>query len=317
VELLAAGYEIVVVDKFSNSDMAAVEGIRAISGKDFPFYEADVRGEAVLDEIFSTHNIDCIIHFVGYKAVAESVQKPMEYYDNNLNSTLALCKAMKRHGVTKFIFSSSATVYSSDNPMPLTEDSALGAINPYGHSKLMNEQILRDCAAAENLSVVLLRYFNPVGAHHSGIIGENPRGIPNNLMPLITQTAQGLHGELKITGNDYDTPDGTGVRDYIHVVDLAQGHVKAIDYCVKNSGCHAFNLGRGCGVSVLEMIETFKRVNKVDLPYVFAERRPGDNAVTYADPAKAERLLGFKAVKTVKDMCADAWRYQVGAAKNQ
>ena len=311
VELLAANHDIVVADMLCNSDMAAIEGVKTISGRDFPFYQGDVRDETLLDEIFSSHKIDCIIHFAGHKAVGESVKIPAEYYDNNINSTLALCKIMKKHGVSKLIFSSSATVYSADNPMPLTEAAALGAINPYGRSKLMCEQILRDCAAAEGWSVVLLRYFNPVGAHPSGIIGENPRGVPNNLMPYIVQVAAGQQKELKIFGNDYDTPDGTGVRDYLHVVDLAQGHVQAINYSTQNTGCHVFNLGRGCGVSVLDMVEAFKRVNGVDVPYVVAPRRAGDNAVTYADPTKAQKLLGFMAQKTLEDMCADAWRYQL------
>ena len=312
VELLSTGYDvvatdIVVVDSFCNSDMSAIEGIKKITGKDFPFYQMDLRSEA-LDKIFEAHKIDCVIHFAGLKAVGESVAMPAEYYDNNINSTLNLCKAMKKHGVTKLIFSSSATVYRGDNPMPLTEDAALGAINPYGWSKYMIEQILRDIAKAEDWSVVLLRYFNPVGAHASGIIGENPRGIPNNLMPFIVQTAQGIHKELKIFGNDYDTPDGTGVRDYIHVVDLAQGHVKSVDFCNNNAGCHVFNLGTGSGVSVLELTETFKRVNQVDVPYSIGPRRPGDNPTSYADPTKAEKILGFKAAKSVEDMCRDSWR---------
>ena len=309
VELLDAGCHVVVVDNFSNSDMAAVDGIRQITGKEFPFYQADLRDEAALDQIFTDHQIDCIIHFAGKKAVGESVAKPVEYYDNNLNSTLNLCKAMQKHGVAKLIFSSSATVYRGDNPMPLTEDAALGPINPYGWSKFMCEQILQDAAAANGWSVVLLRYFNPVGAHASGIIGENPRGIPNNLMPFIAQTACGTHKELQIFGDDYDTPDGTGVRDYIHVVDLALGHIKSIDYCNKHTGCGVFNLGTGTGVSVLEMVETFKRVNQVDVPYTIAPRRPGDNATSYADPGKAERVLGFQAVKSVADMCRDSWRF--------
>jgi len=308
VELLASGHDIVVVDNFVNSDMAAIDGIKKISGKDFAFYKMDLRDATGLDKIFTQHKIDCVIHFAALKAVGESVAQPREYYDNNINSTLNLCKSMKAHGVTRLIFSSSATVYQGDNPMPLTEDGALGAINPYGWSKFMCEQIFADCAKAEGWSVVLLRYFNPVGAHASGIIGENPRGIPNNLMPFIVQVAQGTHAELKVFGNDYDTPDGTGVRDYIHVVDLAMGHVKSVDFCAANTGCHVFNLGTGRGVSVLELVETFKRVNGVDVPYSIAPRRPGDNATSYADPTKAEKALGFKAEKTVEDMCRDSWR---------
>ena len=310
VELLEAGYDIVCVDNFCNSDIEAVRGIEKITGRDFAFYKEDLRDAAALDKIFTEHKIDCIIHFAGLKAVGESVNVPMEYYDNNINSTLNLCRAMKKHGVNKIIFSSSATVYRADNPMPLTEDAALGAINPYGWSKFMCEQILSDCAGAEDWSVVLLRYFNPVGAHKSGIIGENPRGIPNNLMPFIVQTARGVHKELKVFGNDYETTDGTGVRDYIHVTDLAAGHVRSIDFCENNRGCHAFNLGTGRGVSVLEMIEAFKTANKIDVPFCFAPRRAGDAAVSYANPKKAEAVLGFKAVKGLEDMCRDSWGYK-------
>jgi len=309
VELLETGHDIVVADNFCNSDMAAINGIKKITGKDFPFYQIDLRDADALDEIFTTHKIDCVIHFAGLKAVGESVVIPGEYYDNNINSTLNLCKAMKQHGVKKLIFSSSATVYRADNPMPLTEDAALGAINPYGWSKFMCEQILQDHAAAKDWSIVLLRYFNPVGAHASGIIGENPRGIPNNLMPFIVQTAQGMHEELKIFGNDYDTPDGTGVRDYIHVTDLAQGHVKSIDFCNVNTGCHVFNLGTGHGVSVLELTKTFKQVNNINVSYSIASRRPGDNAVSYADPSKATKILDFKATKSIEDMCRDSWNF--------
>ena len=312
VELLTIGHDIIVIDNFCNSDMAAINGIKEITRKDFHFYQADVRDAAALDKIFMTHKIDCIIHFAGLKAVGESVELPGEYYDNNINSTLNLCRAMKKHDVKKLIFSSSATVYRADNPMPLTEDAALGAINPYGWSKFMCEQVLQDHAhAAGDWSIVLLRYFNPVGAHASGIIGENPRGIPNNLMPFIVQTAQGIHKELKVFGNDYNTPDGTGVRDYIHVVDLSLGHVKSIDFCNSHMGCHVFNLGTGRGVSVLEITETFKQTNQVDVPYSIAPRRPGDNAVSYADPAKAKEYLGFEAAKTVEDMCRDSWGFVV------
>ena len=315
-ELLTQQYDIVatdivVADNFCNSDMAAINGIKQITGREFAFYEADLRDEAALDKIFTEHKIDCIIHFAGLKAVGESVEKPNEYYGNNINSTLNLCRAMKKFGVKNIIFSSSATVYRADNPMPLTEDAELGSTNPYGWSKFMCEQILRDHAMANaDWSVVLLRYFNPVGAHESGIIGENPRGIPNNLMPFVTQTAKGKHKELKIFGNDYDTPDGTGVRDYIHVVDLALGHIKSIDFCNENHGCHVFNLGTGEGVSVLQLVETFKRVNKVDVPYIMAQRRPGDNATSYADPSKAEKMLCFKAEKGLEEMCRDSWKAQ-------
>ena len=311
VELLESGHSLVVADNFSNSNAKSLDGIRKITKKDFLFYETDITNEDALNEIFENNEIDCIIHFAGFKAVAESVAKPIMYYENNVGSMISLCKMMQKHGVKKLIFSSSATVYKGDSPMPLTEDSPLGAINPYGWSKLMSEQILRDAAVAnKDWSFVLLRYFNPVGAHPSGIIGENPKGIPNNLMPLIAQTAQGIHSQFTVTGDDYDTPDGTGVRDYIHVVDLAAGHVKAVNYCEKNIGCEAFNLGTGNGISVLEMIEAFKKVNNVTLPYSVAGRRPGDNPTVYANPSKAERVLGFKAEKTLDDMCKDTWRYQ-------
>jgi len=314
VELLTAGHDvvatdIVVVDNFCNSDMSAIEGIKKITGRDFPFYQIDLRDEDALDKVFAAHKIDCIIHFAGLKAVGESVAMPGEYYDNNINSTLNLCKAMKKHGVTKLIFSSSATVYRGDNPMPLTEDGELGAINPYGWSKFMCEQILADHAKSEDWSIVLLRYFNPVGAHASGIIGEKPRGIPNNLVPFVVQTVQGIHKELVVFGDDYDTPDGTCIRDYIHVVDLAMGHVKAIGYCNKNTGCEVFNLGTGSGSSVLEVVETFKTANGVNVPYSVGPRRPGDNPVSYSSTAKAEKILGFKATKTLDDMCRDSWNF--------
>jgi len=314
VELLSAGHnivatDIVVVDNFCNSDSAAIDGIRQITGSNFPFYQADLRDYDALDKIFAAHKIDCIIHFAGLKAVGESVAMPGEYYDNNLNSTINLCRAMQKHGVKKLIFSSSATVYRADNPMPLTEDAVLGATNPYGWSKIMCEQILQDHAAVnKDWSVVLLRYFNPVGAHESGAIGENPRGVPNNLMPFIVQTAKGMHEHLKIFGNDYDTPDGTGVRDYIHVVDLAVGHIRAIDFCNKNSGCHAFNLGTGRGISVLEMVQAFERTTGEAVPHVVTSRRPGDIATCFSSPAKAEKVLGFKAEKTLDDMCRDSWK---------
>ena len=312
VELLTLGYDIVVIDNLSNSDMSSINAIRSLFPQsNFSFYEADLLDEKALGKVFIENTIDCIIHFAGLKAVKESVENPIEYYNNNINSTLNLCKMMKKHGVSKIIFSSSATVYSGDNPMPLNEESSLGAINPYGWSKFMCEQILEDCAYTQKTwSVVLLRYFNPVGAHSSGLLGENPKGIPNNLVPFIAQTAKGLHKELKVFGNDYDTPDGTCIRDYIHVVDLAMGHVKAIEYTEKHTGCEVFNLGTGHGVSVLEMVETFKKVNNIDIPYSFAPRRAGDNPISYADPKKAESVLGFKAIKTVDEMCIDTWKFQ-------
>ena len=312
VELLSLGYNIIIIDNYSNSDESSIKAIRKLFPQsDFSFYEADLLDEKALDEIFAKHPIDYIIHFAGLKAVGESVQNPINYYSNNINSTLNLCKMMKKYDVSKIIFSSSATVYRGDNPMPLNEDSALGAINPYGWSKFMCEQILNDCAQTDKTwSVVLLRYFNPVGAHSSGLLGENPRGIPNNLVPFIAQTAKGLHKELKIFGNDYDTPDGTCIRDYIHVVDLAVGHVNAINYTEKHTGCEVFNLGTGQGVSVLEMVETFKKSNNIDVPYSIAPRRAGDNPISLADPKKAESILGYKAIKSVEEMCVDTWKFQ-------
>ncbi|MCL1884600.1 MAG: UDP-glucose 4-epimerase GalE [Defluviitaleaceae bacterium] len=313
VELLDAGYEVVVADNLSNSSADAVYGVKKITGKNFTFCKTDLCDEVELEKIFKMHKFDCIIHFAGLKAVPISVTEPISYYENNIVSTLNLCKMMKKYDVSRLIFSSSATVYRSDNPMPLTEDSALGCTNPYGWTKFMCEQILRDAAEAEgNWSVVLLRYFNPVGAHSSGIIGENPNGIPNNLMPRIVKAARGDLKNFTVCGNDYDTADGTGIRDYIHVIDLASGHVKAIDFAAKNKGCEAFNLGTGKGFSVLEVIETFEKANGVKVPYSLAERRPGDIATCFTKTEKAEKLLGFKAEKTLEDMCRDSWKYQKG-----
>ena len=311
VELIKAGHDIIVVDNFSNSSMESIKGVMKITKSDFPFYETDLLDIDGLRSIFSAHKIDCVIHFAGFKAVAESVEKPLMYYENNIVSTMNLCLLMDEFKVGKIIFSSSATVYRGDCPMPLKEDSPLGAINPYGWTKFMCEQILQDYSTAnENVSVVLLRYFNPAGAHPSGIIGENPQGIPSNLVPFISQTAAGIHKEVIVRGNDYDTDDGTGIRDYIHVVDLACGHVKSMEYAAKNPGCRIFNLGTGKGYSVLEVIETFKQANNIPVPYSIGPRRPGDNAVSYTDPTKAKDLLGFVAEKSLEEMCKDTWRYQ-------
>ncbi|MCL2386601.1 MAG: UDP-glucose 4-epimerase GalE [Defluviitaleaceae bacterium] len=311
VELLEKGYSVVVVDNLANSSINAIEGIKKITQKDLTFYKTDLCDKAELDKVFAEHEFDCIIHFAGLKAVPESVAMPIKYYQNNLTGTLNLCSMMKKYDVRQIIFSSSATVYRSDNTMPLTEDAHLGATNPYGWSKFMCEQILRDAAAAaKNWAVVLLRYFNPVGAHSSGIIGENPSGIPNNLMPFIAQTARGIHKEVRVFGNDYDTPDGTGVRDYIHVTDLVHGHVCAIDYAQEHRGCGVFNLGTGKGASVLEVIHAFEKTNGVEIPHSIFGRRPGDNAIALADPTKAMQVLGFKAEKTLEDMCKDTWRFQ-------
>ena len=312
VELLQSGYDVVVVDNLCNSSPKSLERVQAIAGKTLKFYEGDVRDEALLEKIFRENAIDAVIHFAGLKAVGESVAQPWRYYDNNLNSTLVLTKVMERVGVKKIIFSSSATVYTADNEMPLQETSRTGnCTNPYGWTKYMTEQILQGMAHADNTwSIALLRYFNPIGAHESGRIGEDPRGIPNNLMPYITQVAVGRREKLSVFGNDYDTPDGTGVRDYIHVVDLAKGHVAAVKFVAEHAGCEVFNLGTGTGYSVLEMAHTFRDVNNVALPYVIAPRRPGDIATCYADPAKSEKLLGWKAEKSLQDMCRDAWRWQ-------
>jgi UDP-glucose 4-epimerase len=311
VELLEKGYDIVVADNLQNGSLAAIDGVKKISRRDFDFHKTDLRDEAELEKIFAANKFDCVIHFAGLKAVGESVAEPLMYYENNVSSTLNLCKMMKKYGVTRFIFSSSATVYSADNPMPLTEDAKLGASNPYGWTKFFCEQILRDTAASEkDWAVLLLRYANPVGAHGSGLIGENPCGIPNNLMPFIAQTAKGIHREVRVFGNDYPTPDGTGIRDYIHVTDLARGHVLAIDFALKNTGCEAFNLGTGKGASVFEVIKTFASINSIEVPYAIAPRRPGDIPTCFLSPQKAEKILGFKALKSLDDMCRDTWNYQ-------
>ena len=312
VELLESGYGVVVIDNLCNSNPKALERVEAITGKKLRFYEGDVRDETLLRKIFRENDIGCVIHFAGLKAVGESVAKPWEYYDNNLNSTLVLTKVMKEVGMKNIIFSSSATVYTATNEMPLREDSVTGhCTNPYGWTKYMTEQILSGIANADpEWSVCLLRYFNPIGAHASGMIGEDPRGIPNNLMPYITQVAVGRREKLSVFGNDYDTPDGTGVRDYIHVVDLAKGHVAAVKYTAEHKGAEVFNLGTGTGYSVLDMVHTFREVNNVALPYQIVERRPGDIATCYADPAKSEKLLGWKAEKNLSDMCRDSWNWQ-------
>jgi len=312
VELIEAGHEPVVIDNLRNSNSESLNRVKMITGKEVPFYEGDVRDEAMLNAIFSAHKIDCVIHFAGLKAVGESVAKPLEYYENNLCSTMTLCRVMGNYGVKKIVFSSSATVYSGDNEMPLRETSKTGnCTNPYGWTKYMGEQILRDLTVADpEWSVVLLRYFNPVGAHASGLIGEHPNGIPNNLMPFISQTAIGKRHHLSVFGNDYDTHDGTGVRDYIHVVDLAKGHVKAVEYAMNHKGAEPINLGTGTGYSVLDIVHAFEEVNGVPVPHVIAPRRAGDIATCYSNPEKAEKLLGWKAEKTLEDMCRDSWTWQ-------
>ncbi len=312
VELLSGGYGVVVIDNLCNSNPKSLEMVQELTGKTLKFYEGDVRDEALLQKIFAENQIGCVIHFAGLKAVGESVAKPWEYYDNNLNSTLVLTKVMKQVGMKNIIFSSSATVYTATNEMPLRETSVTGnCTNPYGWTKYMTEQILSGIANADGQwSICLLRYFNPIGAHISGRIGEDPRGVPNNLMPYITQVAVGRREKLSIYGDDYDTHDGTGVRDYIHVMDLAKGHVAAVKYTTQNKGCEVFNLGTGTGYSVLDMVNTFREVNQVALPYQIVERRPGDIATCYADPAKSAEKLGWKAEKTLADMCRDSWRWQ-------
>ena len=312
IELLESGYGVIVIDNLCNSNPKSLDRVRELTGKEVKFYEGDVRDEALLRKIFAENEIGCCIHFAGLKAVGESVAQPWRYYDNNLNSTLVLTKVMADVGMKNIIFSSSATVYTGDNEMPLREDSRTGnCTNPYGWTKYMTEQILSGMAHADpEWGIVLLRYFNPIGAHKSGLIGEDPRGIPNNLMPYITQTAIGRREFLSVYGDDYDTPDGTGVRDYIHVLDLAKGHVAAVKYLEKNSGCEVFNLGTGTGYSVLDMVKAFIKVNGVDVPYKIVDRRPGDLATCYADPAKSAEILGWKAENGLEDMVRDAWNWQ-------
>lgn len=312
VELLNAGYEIIVVDNLANSHIESLRRVREITGKDFKFYQIDLIDQEQLDKIvFAQNEIDAVIHFAGLKAVGESVQMPLRYYDNNITGTLALCKVMEKYGVKKLVFSSSATVYGLQELVPISEELPLSATNPYGRTKLMIEEILRDLYKSDSgWSIALLRYFNPVGAHKSGRIGEDPNGVPNNLMPYITQVAVGRLKKLQIYGNDYPTPDGTGVRDYIHAVDLAQGHLKALDKVKATAGVEAYNLGTGRGYSVLEMVAAFENVTGKRIPYQIVGRRPGDIGVCYADPRKAERELGWTARMGIEEMCRDAWRWQ-------
>ena len=312
VELLNAGFDVVIMDNLSNSSAESVRRIEELSGKNVRFYEKDIRDEEAYAEIFADNAIESVIHFAGLKAVGESVRKPVEYYDNNIGGTVKLLAAMQKYGCTRIVFSSSATVYGSQNPVPFREDMPTGGTtNPYGTTKLFIERILTDTQAAHpDWSVVLLRYFNPIGAHESGRIGENPRGIPNNLMPYISQVAVGKLPYLHVFGADYDTPDGTGVRDYIHVVDLAVGHVKAVEKAMRDTGVSIYNLGTGHGVSVLELVHAFEKASGVSIPYQIEPRRPGDIAVCYADASKAERELGWTAQLDVDRMCADTWRWQ-------
>ena len=310
VELLDAGYEVVIIDNLSNSKKEVVSYIERITGKKVSFYENDVCDKDALRKIFNENNIDAVIHFAGYKAVGESVLKPLMYYRNNLDSTLSLLEVMDEFKVKKIAFSSSATVYGKPNSLPIREDFPLSTTNPYGTTKLIIEGILRDLYNSDNdWSIAILRYFNPIGAHSSGLIGENHNGIPNNLMPYIIKVATGELDCLGVFGNDYDTHDGTGVRDYIHVVDLAKGHVKAIKKILKDNGCDAYNLGTGKGYSVLDLVNTFKKVNDVDIKYQIKERRKGDIDACYADPSYAYEKLGWKALKDINEMCKDAYNY--------
>ena len=311
VELIAAGYEAIIVDNFSNSSVEVLDRLKTITGVDVPFYKGSISDKEFMNRVFGENQIDAVIHFAAYKAVGESVQEPLKYYKNNVCGTISLLDVMKLHKVEHIIFSSSATVYGMNNISPLTEDLSTSAINPYGYTKLMMEQILTDVALANSdWSVTNLRYFNPIGAHESGMIGEAPNGIPNNLMPYITQVAVGKLQELSVFGNDYDTHDGTGVRDYIHVVDLAKGHVLALKHNLENKGVAVFNLGTGIGYSVLDMVKAFENVNGVKIPYTIKDRRPGDVATCYADASKANDVLGWKAEKTLQDMMRDSWRWQ-------
>ena len=312
IELIDAGYTPIVVDNLCNSSAKSLERVKEITGQTITFYQGDVCDEKLLNAILDEHEVVCAIHFAGLKAVGESVAMPLTYYTNNLVSTMTLCKVLGERNVKKIVFSSSATVYSGDNEMPLRETSKTGnCTNPYGWTKYMGEQILRDIAKADaEWSVVNLRYFNPVGAHKSGLIGEHPNGIPNNLMPFISQTAIGKRHHLGVFGNDYPTHDGTGVRDYIHVVDLARGHVAAIKYLLENKGEAVFNLGTGTGYSVLDMVKAFESANGVSVPYEIAPRRPGDLATCYADPAKSREVLGWQAQFDQNDMCRDSWNWQ-------
>ena len=311
IEMQNSGYDIIVVDNLDNSSSESLRRVEKITGKPIKFYEEDVRNKEALRKIFKENEIEAVIHFAGLKAVGESVREPIMYYDNNLISTLVLLEVMNEFGVKKIVFSSSATVYGVATEMPLVEGMPLGAINPYGRTKYFIEEMLRDLYVADkDWCIALLRYFNPIGAHESGTIGEDPKGIPNNLMPYISQVAVGKLEKLHVFGNDYKTVDGTGVRDYIHVVDLANGHVKAVDWALKNTGCEAFNLGTGNGTSVLELREAFVKASGIDVPYVIDPRRPGDPDEVYANATKAREVLGWEAKFGIDEMCRDTWKWQ-------
>ena len=312
VELMNAGIDVVIVDNFYNCKKSSIDRIKALVGRDFPYYECDIRDREGLDKIFKKEKIDSVIHFAGLKAVGESVQKPLEYFDNNITGTLVLLDVMRKNGCKKIVFSSSATVYGTKNISPLTEDMEIGGVtNPYGRTKYMIECILQDLYVSDkDWSICLLRYFNPIGAHKSGTMGEAPNGIPNNLMPYITQVAIGKRDHLSVFGNDYDTPDGTCVRDYIHVVDLALGHVKAVQKVEGEKGGFIYNLGTGKGYSVLDVVNAFKKASGIDIKYEIVARRAGDLAVCYSDPSKAYKELGWKAERDIEEMCEDSWRWQ-------
>jgi UDP-glucose 4-epimerase len=311
VELLQAGHSVIVVDNLANSNAEALQRVEEISGKSLTFYEFDLQNKNKLAALFDDHSIDAVIHFAGYKAVGESVAKPLSYYQNNIISTLNLCEVMRDHAVFNLVFSSSATVYGDPDTVPITEDFPVSTVNPYGRTKLFIEEILRDLYVSDDRwNIALLRYFNPVGAHESGRIGEDPNDIPNNLMPYISQVAVGKLDELSVFGGDYDTPDGTGVRDYIHVVDLAIGHLKALEKLETNPGVITYNLGTGQGYSVLDVVKAFEKASGQEVPYKITDRRPGDAASCYADPTKAEQELNWKAERSLEDMCRDAWRWQ-------
>lgn len=312
IELIKAGHDVVIVDNLVNSSRISIKRVEEIVGKKLPFYEVDIRDRKGLERVFAENRFDCCIHFAGLKAVGESVALPWEYYDNNINGTLVLLDVLRKNNCRNIVFSSSATVYGTPAMIPITEECPKGqCTNPYGQTKSMLEQIMMDMQKADpKWNMVLLRYFNPIGAHQSGKIGESPNGIPNNLMPYITQVAVGKLKELGVFGNDYDTPDGTGVRDYIHVVDLANGHVKALKAIENNCGLAIYNLGTGQGYSVLDLVKAFEEANGIKVPYAIKPRRPGDIATCYSDPSKAERELGWKAQYGIVDMCRDAWRWQ-------
>ena len=312
LELLNKGYDVVVVDNFSNSSFESIRRVQNITGKEVTFYEADIRDVAAMEKIFASHKFDAVIHFAAFKAVGESCRLPLKYYENNISGTVSLLQVMDKYNVKKIIFSSSATVYGDPERLPLDETCRLSTTNPYGSTKLMMENIMQDLHKADNeWNIILLRYFNPVGAHESGLIGEDPKGIPNNLMPFVAQVASGKLSCINVFGNDYDTPDGTGVRDYIHVVDLALGHIAAIEHC-NDSGVHIYNLGTGRGYSVLEMIHAFEKACGKTLPYKICERRPGDIAACYAAPDKAKKELHWEAKNGIEEMCASQWKWQSG-----